>query len=213
MIKIFRKIRQDLLSKGKIKTYFKYAVGEIALVVIGILIALAINNWNTRDQQSNTELKILQAMKENLNSDIQEMEGNLKIYSHALKSTIEIVQVLNIPEYKSDSLNFYFGHLGDHAMFIETTSAYENLKTIGFEIIKSDSLKKNIMHIYGKQYQLIENSESIHANYVNSNLNPVIFDNLIMGANQMSSPVDISELKNNQRFNETLIKEKTTTDI
>jgi hypothetical protein len=206
MSKIFRKTRQHLLSIGKIKTYLKYAIGEIALVVIGILIALQINNSNTRVQQSNTELKILQSMKENLNSDIQEMEGNLKIYSLALKSTIEILQVLNIPEYETDSLNIYFGHLADHVMFIETTSAYENLKTIGFEIIKSDSLKKSIMHIYGKQYQLIDVSESIYANYINSNLNPVIFDNLIasLGTNQMSSPVDTSELKNNQRFNETL---------
>lgn len=46
MIKLFRKIRQNLLSEGKTKKYFKYAIGEIFLVVIGILIALQINNWN-----------------------------------------------------------------------------------------------------------------------------------------------------------------------
>ena len=55
MSKIFRKTRQDILSKGKTKTYLKYAIGEIALVVIGILIALGINNWN---QRINTEEKI-----------------------------------------------------------------------------------------------------------------------------------------------------------
>ena len=142
MSKIFRKTRQDILSKGKTKTYLKYAIGEIALVVIGILIALQINNWNTRDKQSHTELKILEAMKENLNSDIIDMEENIKIYSRARKSTGEILQVLNFPGYETDSLNLYLGHLGDYATFIETTSAYENLKTIGFEIIKSDSLKK-----------------------------------------------------------------------
>jgi len=46
MIKFFRKIRQNLLSEGKTGKYFKYAIGEIILVVIGILIALQINNWN-----------------------------------------------------------------------------------------------------------------------------------------------------------------------
>ncbi|TFV95649.1 hypothetical protein E4S40_05355 [Algoriphagus kandeliae] len=46
MIKFFRKIRQDLLSEGKTRKYLKYAIGEIVLVVIGILIALQINNWN-----------------------------------------------------------------------------------------------------------------------------------------------------------------------
>ncbi len=46
MIKFFHKIRQNLLNEGKTTNYFKYALGEIVLVVIGILIALQINNWN-----------------------------------------------------------------------------------------------------------------------------------------------------------------------
>jgi len=46
MIKFFRKIRKNLLNEGKATRYFKYAIGEIILVVIGILIALRINNWN-----------------------------------------------------------------------------------------------------------------------------------------------------------------------
>jgi len=46
MIKFFRKIRQNLLRENKTGKYFKYAIGEITLVVIGILIALQINNWN-----------------------------------------------------------------------------------------------------------------------------------------------------------------------
>lgn len=51
MIKFFRKIRQNLLSKGKTGKYFKYAIGEIVLVVIGILIALQVNNWNEKQKQ------------------------------------------------------------------------------------------------------------------------------------------------------------------
>ena len=54
MIKCFRKIRQNLLSEGKTGKYIKYAIGEIVLVVIGILIALTINNWN---ENRKTEVK------------------------------------------------------------------------------------------------------------------------------------------------------------
>ena len=53
MIKFFRTIRQTMLSEGKTVKYLKYAVGEIVLVVIGILIALTINNWN--DQKNNAK--------------------------------------------------------------------------------------------------------------------------------------------------------------
>mgnify|MGYP001131487683 CR=1 FL=1 len=53
MINFFRKVRKNLLNEGKTTRYFKYAIGEIVLVVIGILIALQVNNYNNQriDQQ------------------------------------------------------------------------------------------------------------------------------------------------------------------
>ena len=63
MIKFFRQYRRILLNEGKTPKYFKYAIGEIVLVVIGILIALQINNWNQEHQQKNEELKQLKALK------------------------------------------------------------------------------------------------------------------------------------------------------
>ena len=64
MIKFFRKTRQSLLSEGKIIKYFKYAFGEIILVVIGILIALQINNWN-QNQGIKKQLKNYQNFNKN----------------------------------------------------------------------------------------------------------------------------------------------------
>ena len=59
MIKFFRKIRQNLLIENKTGKYFKYAIGEIILVVIGILIALSINNWNDNRKNRISERKLL----------------------------------------------------------------------------------------------------------------------------------------------------------
>ena len=66
MLKFFGTIRKNLLMKNQSSKYFKYAVGEIILVVIGILIALQINNWNTQKNTSNTELEILDLMQKKL---------------------------------------------------------------------------------------------------------------------------------------------------
>ena len=63
MISFFRKIRLNLLSNGKLLTYLKYAVGEILLVVIGILIALQINNWNEKNKKSLLEQEALYNLK------------------------------------------------------------------------------------------------------------------------------------------------------
>jgi hypothetical protein len=66
MIKFFRKIRQNLLSEGKTGKYLKYAIGEIILVVIGILIALSINNWNDQRNQKLAQTQQLKSIKSEL---------------------------------------------------------------------------------------------------------------------------------------------------
>jgi len=83
MIKFFRKIRQKLLQENKISGYLKYGIGEIFLVVIGILIALSINNWNENrklDQQEKSYLnRLIQENKSDVltfAAEIERMEKN-----------------------------------------------------------------------------------------------------------------------------------------
>lgn len=66
MLKLFRNIRKNLLNQGKTSKYFKYAIGEIFLVVIGILIALQINTWNENRKANIEETAILENLYENL---------------------------------------------------------------------------------------------------------------------------------------------------
>lgn len=70
MIKFFRKIRQKLLLENKISGYLKYGIGEIFIVVIGILIALSINNWNEGRKARAQELSTMKEIIENLKYDI-----------------------------------------------------------------------------------------------------------------------------------------------
>ena len=69
MIKFFRKIRQNLLMENKTGKYFKYAVGEIVLVVIGILIALQINNWNESRKKEQVEKQVLISLFQEIEKD------------------------------------------------------------------------------------------------------------------------------------------------
>jgi hypothetical protein len=84
MIKFFRKIRQNLLSEGKTGKYFKYAIGEIILVVIGILIALQINNWNENQKVTKEEGKIIESLSLELTDIHSELKSitadNLEFY-------------------------------------------------------------------------------------------------------------------------------------
>ncbi len=73
MIKFFRKIRQNLLSEGKTGKYLKYAIGEIVLVIIGILIALSINNWNTNRKLKSEEQNLLKDLRAEVKSNIESL--------------------------------------------------------------------------------------------------------------------------------------------
>ena len=111
MIKLFRKIRYDLMKQNKTSKYFKYAVGEIILVVIGILIALQINNWN--ENQKKTQIK--QSYIENLRNDIIKDKEQLKIrlernYAQ-LKRIDSIVAFMNKP---SSDVAIIFNYIKVH---------------------------------------------------------------------------------------------------
>ncbi len=71
MIKLFRKIRQNLLMENRMGKYLKYAIGEIILVVIGILIALQINNWNEERKDHKTSIGFLKGIRQDLKKDIK----------------------------------------------------------------------------------------------------------------------------------------------
>ena len=77
MIKFFRKIRQNLLMDNKTSKYIKYAIGEILLVVIGILIALSINNWNENKKLTNKEVKILKEIKSELEGSLRDLTSDI----------------------------------------------------------------------------------------------------------------------------------------
>ena len=87
MIKFFRKIRQNLLTENKFSKYLLYAIGEIFLVVVGILIAFQVNNWNEQNKLKVEEKKLLRSFKISLEEDVK----SLKYY---------------INEYEKSDLNF-----------------------------------------------------------------------------------------------------------
>ncbi len=89
MIQFFRKIRQQLLSAGQTRKYLKYAIGEVILVVIGILIALQINNWNEQRKQNILEQEYLIALKKEFENNVIEvnrvLDLNMELHNNALE--------------------------------------------------------------------------------------------------------------------------------
>jgi len=86
MIKFFRRIRQKLITEGKLSRYILYAIGEIVLVMIGILLALQVSNWNDKGKDRIKEATYLNNIKDDLQNDIDEL--NTLINANYLRLSI-----------------------------------------------------------------------------------------------------------------------------
>lgn len=95
MIKFFTKIRQNLLSEGKTGKYLKYAIGEIALVVIGILIALQINNFNTKRQQMAVEQEYLLSLQAEFKTNLEKINNSLLENNDRIKNVENLFSLFN----------------------------------------------------------------------------------------------------------------------
>lgn len=146
MIKFFRKIRQNLLSEGKTGKYLKYAFGEIVLVVIGILIALQINNWNESRKNSNKEIAILSNIHKEFKLNKKQLDSVVKQHQHVYSNCAKIMSLFPITAKPTsstlDSLSYQlFWSYGGVTFNPSQTSINALSSTSTFDIIKNDTLK------------------------------------------------------------------------
>lgn len=213
MIKFFRKIRQKLLRDlptgqvgNKVTRYLAYAIGEIFLVVIGILIALQINNSNESSKLRAKEAILLSEMKSNLQSDLLDLEYNIIGNRERLVSNEVILTALREKRVFHDSLKTHFGKIFGNYQLGENTASWENLKSVGLDLISDDSLRNRISFLYSTRYVYLENTEKgVDDGYQWNYFYPMVLENLSMDTVWVSaSPQDYEALVRNKKFQEVL---------
>lgn len=153
MITVLRKIRKSLVEASSMKKYGLYAFGEIALVVIGILIALQINTWNENKKAREREIRLLNELIENLNVNEQRLTRDIELELKYFNSSKIIVDHLDKKLPYHDSLDIHFQLSQLSADIVLVTSAYEAIKSIGFDVISNDSLRTHIINLFDTNYE------------------------------------------------------------
>ena len=186
MTPFFRKIRKTLADDNKLLKYMRYAIGEIVLVVIGILIALQINNWNLNRKENNIENKILVEILNGLNEDLIDIRANMSSHRAGLKACRYYHDMFTNKQVQTDSIQYYYKYLTMGFISIQNKSGYESLKSRGLELIKNDSLRIEIIKLYEQDYSFIRKLEeqdpegNFYDNYykeINNQVSPhLIFD-------------------------------------
>ncbi len=193
MIKFFRRIRQQLLTENKVSKYLLYAIGEIVLVVIGILIALQINNWNEARSQKEQINKYLATLVKELNEDKKFLLSNLTMNSYRVHSVQRLFQFAGVKPINfgsdnvfeiiphtnedgkwnvPDSLNMEFVDLaisiaGRRYNLAIKTNTIDELKNTGlFSQMENTALKSAISNYYDGPVKTLEVSDIKETKYI-----------------------------------------------
>jgi len=143
MIKFFRHIRENLIMENKTGKYLKYAIGEIVLVVIGILIALQVNNWNENRKNQSKKEKLLNALKIEFTSNKIQLDSVLYYDNKVLNGVQRLLKLdpENHIEMANDSMDVWLQNSSYRWTFDPINGALRSGISSGeIHLIKSDSL-------------------------------------------------------------------------
>lgn len=187
--------------------YFKYAIGEILLVVIGILIALQINNWNEDRKDRKLEIDLLEQLAEDLKQNVVEFDRTIqrnKTYNNAWNMVIKALKE-DVPF--NDSISKHFEKTHGLALISLNFTSYETIKSKGIYTISDKQLRKDIQQLF-RRYESLEkflvrvNDEA--ARYLNpfQQEEQIVLAYPYKGSN--NQPRDYEALKSNFKFINTL---------
>ncbi|HEX9828335.1 MAG TPA: DUF6090 family protein [Flavobacteriaceae bacterium] len=152
MIKFFRKIRQQLLNEGKTARYFKYAIGEIALVMIGILLALQVNNWNEMRKYRATEKDYIDRLINEISLDISYFDTIKKQFEYKETRMIRVISAWQSNTLMvEDSLQYIsdFKSAGDiNPWYVEPVTWTQLIQTGDLKLIRDKELLDALFNYY-----------------------------------------------------------------
>ena len=200
MSKFFRHIRKTLLEQNKMGKYFKYAIGEILLVVIGILIALQINNWNDQSKAKKSAQVQLGQLYQNVSDDLTLLRTlNTNVIGNLTSCKKLSEQFQLIKPFDSLSTSYLIDNIFEWN-FYGNTSAYEKLNLSGEFSILPKTLQNDITDYYNLLNRVKEREE-ISNTFIKKEFEPYYFDNYSIYHRKGSNlhPITSEYYKNDKR--------------
>ncbi len=154
MLRFFRQIRQKLLADNKISKYLFYAAGEILLVVVGILLALQINNWNEERKLVEREITLLNNIREDILLDTLDISFNLQYHLKFQREEQKLLEYLLENRTSVTDINMTDA-LGITLWTALHRSTFENLQNNEVGLIQNNTLRKNIARFYDFYYSAL----------------------------------------------------------
>ena len=206
MLRFFRKIRQRLLTDNKFSKYLLYAIGEILLVVIGILIALQIDNWNENRKTRALELKTLKELRADLLQTRDDIRNDSVNFQKIIRSNEIILQHMRESLPYHDSLLEHFMWMEPFQTFSINQTTFNNIRQNGTNLITNDSIRIAISDFYTRPVNLYKEVERrvLEEHYENY-FKPMIVQAFETVDNNTLIPTDYIAFINNSDYKQVLV--------
>jgi len=158
---------QPVLAIGR---YLLYALGEIVLIVFGILLALYLNNINIVKNSKLTEILILKEIRSNLQSSIISFNRTIETEQDYLESNLMILDYLDNRKPYSDVLDKAFANYFWTISTNPIMGGYDYLKSKGVDLVTNDGLRKNISFVFENEFSILKNENDVWANNMQQNI-------------------------------------------
>ena len=165
MLKFFRRVRRTLFNQGNFRKYLIYAIGETLLVMVGILLALQINNWNENRQEKKEQINLLEGMQKDLIRDVRTFRAALRIQKRSLRRHTVLRDIIYEKVPFHDSTAHYFASLNTTSTPIFVVANYERALREGLKIISNDSLRNDLVYYYEYTIPYMDNKTKIDPKY------------------------------------------------
>lgn len=177
MMRFFRGIKSNFVQNGKAGKYLAYALGEIVLVVIGIILAVQINNWIENKKRQDLQIEILQEIRKNLEGDLFEINEELENYvlMQQYDSSLLAAHQQDLPFTDTSAQYAYTLEISSHMN--PTLSGYELLQSKGIDLITNDSLRIALTDLYERWYTYYMKYESERITVVQTIVKPYMTKN------------------------------------
>ena len=172
-MKIFRILRKQLVFSSNGTKYFKYAIGEIILIVIGILVALQINNWNTNRIEKQEEKQIYLQIKNKIEDDKNELKKTKNLNNYLAQQSNKASTIIATKNYVAiDTLAFLAMQLSQYSDFHRNGQLHENLNNSGdIKLLHNQAIVSQLQNLE-LTYNAMNKIEDIHWEVIIKELSP-----------------------------------------
>lgn len=168
MFHFFSKMRYKLAAENKAAKYLRYAIGEVLLLMIGILLALQVNNWNQQRKDNTSEMEVLKGLQNEFSSNLDALNNSINQDQQIINGCFEIINLIRSDklEEKSEELDSLLQFVGSFGTFDAATGVTDEIINSGkLHILKNDSLRIKLTQWSGRLSDAREDIEYRFENY------------------------------------------------